>query len=301
MGSEPRWSRGRGAGVSGPVRALASALLAAAAWLSAPPAAAAEPWWVPLALRGQAVTRVEVRPGGVLAVAGGTARCVPRAGRAASATAPAGPVREAAACGGAPGGPAAPGPGAWMLRGGRVERRGPRGAAVDPRSPHLGPSAHLLAAPAALPGAVVAVAGDGTVWRRTTSGSWGRALLLLPQHLLAGPPPVTALAAFQSSPVTPAVYLATDGEAVLVTEDGGEDWLRAGAGLPLGVLALATDAPGRAVYAGTRDGLWVHHLQQLPAPPEYRPSGLVRRWLEMGALTLVAGAVALVALARAAR
>jgi hypothetical protein len=298
MGSERRRSRASRARIR-PVRARAAVLLAmVAGWLSTPPAVAAESWWVPVALRGQAVTRVEVRPGGVLAVTGGTAHCLPRPATAASpaASAPAG-----ATCGVRPGHTAAPAPPAWRLRSGRVERVGPRGAAVDPGSPHLGPSAHLLAAPAALPSAVVAVAGDGTVWRRTPSGSWGRALLLLPQHLLAGPPPVTGLAAFDSSPLTPAIYLATDGEAVLVTEDGGQDWLRAGDGLPLGVLALETDAAGRAVYAGTRDGLWVHHLQQLPAPPDYRPSGLVRRWLEMAAITLIAGAAATVALARATR
>jgi hypothetical protein len=299
MGSEHRRRPAPARRARGPVRTLPAVVAALAAWLSAAPVAAAEPWWVPVGLRGQAVTRVEVGAAGVLAVAGGRAHCLLRSGTAATRAAP---VPGAPGCGRLLDRPAAPSASGWTLRQGHVDRVRTRGAATrDPGSPDLGPSAHLLAVPAALDGAVVAVAGDGTVWRRTASGSWGRALLLLPQHLLAGPPPVTALAAFESSPVTPAVYLGTDGEAVLVTEDGGEDWLRAGAGLPLGVLALATDAGGRAVYAGTRDGLWVHHLRPLPAPPLYRPAGLMARWLEIAVVTLLAGGAAIAALARAAR
>lgn len=269
-------------------RAWLAALPAALGLLAGPAAAAAEPWWVPVGLRGETVTAViPAGGGGVLAVAGDRARCLPLPG----ATAP-------AACHPVPGHPAA-GPG-WVLRGGRVLRVGAAGDAVDPGSPDLGGSARLLATPAALPGVVVAVAADGTVWRRSPAGGWGRSLLLLPRSLLAGPPRVSGLAAFETSPLTPAVYLATDGYAVLISTDGGDDWVRAAPGLPTGVLAVATDASTRAVYAATRDGVWVHHLQALPAPPVYRPPALLARWLGIAALAALTTLAALAALARAA-
>src|SRR5947209_1696658 len=133
----------------------------------------------------------------------------------------------------------------------------------------------------------VPVAADGTGWRRAETGGWGRALLLLPAGLLAGPPAVTGVAAFDASPVTTAVYLATDGYAVLVSTDGGDDWFRAAPGLPTGVLDIATDGAARAVYAGTRDGVWVHHLQGLPAPPVYPQQALLARWLGIAAVAVV--------------
>jgi hypothetical protein len=296
MGSDVRPAPAATARARRRAAALAAVVALQAARLPAP-AAAADPWWVPVGLRGEAVSAVAAGTDGILVVAAGRARCLP-----SPAAAPPRSVGDGAArCSSLAGRPGGDAPG-WALHGGRVYRERPGSAPVlDPDSPDLGPSAHLLAAPAALPGALVAVAEDGTVWRRTGSGSWGRALLLLPRHLLAGPPPVTALAAFASSPLTPAVYLGTDGYAVLVSEDGGDDWLRAGAGLPFGVLALAADARGRAVYAGTRDGLWMHRLQALPAPPAYRPGGLLARWLGIAAITLLAAVGAIVALARAAR
>jgi hypothetical protein len=288
MGSDRR----RRAGAARLLAALAVAGVLLAATPAVPPVPAAEPWWVPVGLRGEAVATVVVTGGGVLAGAGGRLHCLRPPAGAGPAAAP--DCRRVAA----------PSPGAgrtrWRLRGGRVDRGGPGPAeTVDPGSPDLGPAAHLLAAPAALPGVVVAVAADGTVWRRTGSGSWGRALILLPRHLLAGPPAVTALSAFESTPLTAAAYLGTDGYAVLVTSDGGDDWLRAGPGLPAGVLALATDAGARAVYAGTRDGLWVHHVRALPAPPVYRSAGLLARWLGIAAISLLAVAAAVLALARA--
>jgi hypothetical protein len=253
---------------------------------------------VPVGLRGEAVTAVVPAGGGVMAVTAGGPRCLrPPGGGAVTGGAPVctlvmGHPRDAPA-------PASP---SWVLQNGRVARQQPGEAPVpDPGSPALGASARLIAAPAALPGVVVAVGADGTVWRRNASGSWGRSLVLLPQHLLAGPPVVTGLAAFETTPVTTAVYLATDGYAVLITADGGDDWVRAAPGLPSGVLALATDGAGRAVYAGTRDGLWVHHVQALPAPPVYRPSGLLTRWLEMAAIAGVATLAAVAVLARAGR
>src|SRR5207248_8496418 len=65
----------------------------------------------------------------------------------------------------------------------------------DPGSPQLGAGAHLIAAPAALTGVVVAVAQDGAVWRRGGDGRWARALLLLPAGIAGGVPAVTGVAA----------------------------------------------------------------------------------------------------------
>ncbi|HEX3605790.1 MAG TPA: hypothetical protein VH134_07685 [Candidatus Dormibacteraeota bacterium] len=276
MASE-RWRRGiaalalaGGIAASGPLRV----------------AAEPEPWWVPVGLRGEAVSFVLPTGRGLLVTAAGRSLCLPVPGTSAPAS-----------CEGVPGHPAgAAASTGFELHGGRVLH----GGRIDPGSPDLGATAKLIAEPAALPGAVVAVAADGTVWRRTAAGAWGRSLLLLPQNLLQGSPSITALTAFEANPLTPAVYLGTDGYAVLVSTDGGDDWFRAAPGLPTGVLALATDVPTRAVYAGTRDGLWVHHLQTIPAPPAYAPSGLWTRWLGIAALTAVATLAALVALGLAA-
>ena len=150
----------------------------------------------------------------------------------------------------------------------------------------------LRAAPASLPGVVVEVGADGVVQRRDAGGHWARALLLLPQGWIHGPPRITALVAFDTRPLTDTVYLGTDGYSVLASSNGGDDWYRAGPGLPDHVLSLATDAAGRAVYAGTDDGLWVHHLRTFPAPPVYADSALRWRWLGVALVTVAAGAAA---------
>ena len=269
------------------VAAAGLALLGGGPW---PLAAAAEPWWVPLGLRGEAVTSVVPAGPGLLVVARGRPHCV---------ALPGGP--RTPACTRRLGHPAAGSGPRWSLREGRVIEEGPGGVSrVDPGSPDLGAAARFLAAPAALPGTVVAVAADGTVWRRAAAGGWARSLLLLPAGLLAGPPAVTGVAAFDST-ITTAVYLATDGYAVLVSTDGGDDWFRAAPGLPTGVLDVATDGAARAVYAGTRDGVWVHHLQGLPAPPVYPQQALLARWLGIAALALVATLAAVAALGVEAR
>jgi hypothetical protein len=274
-------------------RRLLAALPAALALLAAGPGAAAtaaaEPWWVPVGLRGIAVTAVAPAGHGLIAVSAGAVHCLALPGS------PGAPVCERPL-----GHPAGGGGPAWVLSGGRVLHTLAGGEqVVDPGSPDLGASARLLATPTSLPGVVVAVAADGSVWRRNGAGGWGRSLLLLPQGLLAGPPSVTGLAAFETSPLTSAVYLATDGYAVLISTDGGDDWVRAAPGLPTGVLAITTDAATRAVYAGTRDGVWVHHLQSFPAPPVYRPPALLARWLAIAALAGFATLAALAVLARA--
>ncbi len=171
------------------------------------------------------------------------------------------------------------------------------GALPDLRAPRLGRGADLIAAPAALPGVVVAVGTDGTVWRRGQDGDWKQALLLLPRSLLQGIPRVTSVTAF-TQPLSDAVYLGTDGYAVLISTDGGDDWIRAGPGLPDSVYALSADPARHAVYAGTSDGLWVHILQELPSPPAYRDAALVWRWIGIGAVTLVAAALTLFGMLR---
>ena len=173
-------------------------------------------------------------------------------------------------------------------------------AVADPGSPELGAGADLIASPAALPGVVVAVSTNGTVWRRGQDGDWKQALLLLPVSIVQGVPRITSVTAFTqtSPPLSDAIYLGTDGYAVLISTDGGDDWIRAGPGLPNSVYALSADSARKAVYAGTSDGLWEHVLQSLPAPPAYQDAALVWRWLGIGAITLVASAAALLGMTR---
>lgn len=174
----------------------------------------------------------------------------------------------------------------------------------DPASPQLaeppvvGAHPGLLAAPAALPGVVVAVDKNNVVWRRAADGTWARALLLLPQGIAAGPPHITALVAFDTAPLTPSVYLATDGYSVLASRDGGDDWFRDDLGLPSSVDALYADPTTQSLYAGTSDGLWVHHLRATPTPPAYADAQLRWRWLGIALVTLAGSAVAIGALLR---
>jgi hypothetical protein len=164
---------------------------------------------------------------------------------------------------------------------------------LDPPTPLV-----ICAAPGALPGAVVGVAPDGTVWRRTRDGAWGRSLLLLPAGGIRGIPAITSITAFRDASAGAAVYLGTDGYSVLETTDGGDDWLRADPGLPGRVLAVAADANRGSVYAGTDDGLWVHHVRRIPAPPLYAAAELSRdRWAAAAvSLLAVAGGAMLLTL-----
>ena len=184
----------------------------------------------------------------------------------------------------------------WTIVDGRV-LHGVKGGrlTVDGGSPQLGDGAHLLAAPALYPGVVVAVAGDGSVWRRGQRGGWARCLLLLPGGLTGGVPAVTSLAAF-TSPLTGAVYLGTDGYSVLLSTDGGDDWIRAGPGLPDSVLSLAADSQLKTLFAGTSDGLYAHRLQSFPAPPVYQDAALLWRWIGILAVSAAAAAAAAAAI-----
>jgi hypothetical protein len=259
--------------------------------MSSLPAQAASAWWSPVALSGVAITKVFA--------AGGTIMVRTRAGATLSST-DAG--RTFTTLQGdatlPPTGTVIVGNTGWSIDAShRVSHNndlaGGGAVLTDPQSPDLGVGADLLAAPAALPGVVVAASADGTVWRRGQDGDWKQALLLLPQSLVQGVPRVTSLAAF-TQPLSGAIYLGTDGYAVLISTDGGDDWIRAGPGLPNAVYALSADSARHAVYAGTSNGLWVHVLQQLPSPPAYQDW----RWLGIGAVTLVAAALTLLGLLR---
>jgi hypothetical protein len=244
---------------------------------------AATPWWEPLGFSGHRVTGVIAEPGLMVVTA---ASGVYTSGDNGKSFQPIAPGRHLAL-------PAPAGPTVWQIDSGTV-LTAPAGHALapDPRAPFLGTTAHLIAAPAAVAGVVVAVGSDNHVWRRAPSGQWATSFILLPAGGLSGPPQVTALAAF-TSPVTTAVYMGTGAYGVLLSQDGGDDWIRADPGLPENVLALAADSSARALYAATDQGLFVHHLQSFPAPPVYRDTSLYVRWLGIAivALLAVAGAV----------
>lgn len=255
--------------------------------------AADSAWWEPLAFGGQQVSTVGVVNGHLLVSAGGVLMSSADGGRTFTPDRDQVPASLPVSSAGA----------VWNIRGGTVETGPDPGAQHlpvlqrDPGAPNLGSSAHLLAAPAAAPGVVVAVGDDNHVWRRTQSGSWATAFILLPAGGLSGAPRVTALAAF-TKPLSDAVYLGVDGYGVLLSQDGGDDWIRADAGLPEHVLGLATDDATRSLYAATDQGLYVHHLQTLPAPPVYTDSALWLRWLGIGIVAVAAIAAALLALRR---
>jgi len=288
MGSEPRRS------AMGTAAAACVALTVLA--VGSVTAHAASQWWSPVALSGTAVTGVSAI-GDTITVrtGGGTTLASTDSGRTFA------PV---------PGNPALPPTGTvtsgddlWRIdSSGRIlhaTRLADRNLAPfpDSRAPRLGRGADLIAAPAALPGVVIAVGTDGTVWRRGQDGDWKQALLLLPQSLVQGVPRVTSVTAF-TQPLSAAIYLGTAGYAVLISTDGGDDWIRAGPGLPDSVYALSADSARHAVYAGTSDGLWVHVLQELPAPPAYQDAALVWRWIGIGAVTIVAAALTLFGMLR---
>jgi len=263
--------------------------------LGSVPVRAADAWWSPVALRGVAVTRVSAIGDTIMVrTASGATLLSSDAGRT-FATASAG-------SGFPPAGVVAIGSQRWEIdSAGRVEHvantAAGSAAVIDPGSPDLGHGADLIATPAALPGVVVAVSTKGTVWRRGQDGDWKQALLLLPASLVQGIPRITSVTAF-TQPLTDAIYLGTDGYAVLISTDGGDDWIRAGPGLSDSVYALSADSARHAVYAGTSDGLWEHLLQGLPRPPAYQDAQLVWRWLGIGAVTLVASIAALLGMMR---
>ena len=275
-------------------RLLVAAPLAAMGLASAAavPAQAAGPWWQLVAFPGQTVSRVAVVQGRVTALVGGEAMVQAASGFVAAAAPP----------------PPAP---ATVTTGSRTWSISPTGRVMvtedgrapspDPGSPALGSGAHLIAAPLAVPGFVVAVSTGGTVWRRDPSGGWAVSLALLPATLLTGTPAVTSIAGFHTDAVSGVVYIGTTGYGTLLTSDNGDDWVRADPGLPDDVLSLAADASGAApaIWAGTSQGLYVHRLQALPSIPNYSGGSLTGKWLITLALCL--GVIVLAGLALIAR
>jgi hypothetical protein len=258
--------------------------------LALPPAAhAAQAWWEPLAFSGERVSSVVAGPGLMVVETA--------FGRFASTDNGRSFHPLAADHAAAP--PATPGATRWTIDHGTVMTAPPgRPAAPDPGAPYLGAAAHLIAAPAALGGAVVAVGSDNHVWRRSPSGRWATSFILLPAGGLSAAPRVTSLAAF-TAPLSVAVYMGTDGYGVLLSDDGGDDWIRADAGLPENVLGLSADAQARALYAATDQGLFVHNLQSFPAPPVYHDASLYLRWLGIALVAILATLGAVVGLRRA--
>ena len=269
--------------VAGPLAALA--LTSAAAM----PAQADGPWWQLAAFPGQNVTSVAVVQGRVTALVGGAAMVQTANGFvAAAAPPPAAPATVTA------------GSRTWSINaaGEVMVAEGGGAARRDPGGPELGPGAHLIAAPLAVPGFVVAVSAGGTVWRRDPSGAWSVSLALLPATLITGTPAVTSIAGFNTVAASGVVYIGTAGYGTLLTSDGGDDWVRADPGLPDDVLSLAADASGTApaICAGTSQGLYVHRLQAEPTIPNYSGGSLTGKWLITIALGLVVIALASVAL-----
>ena len=265
-------------------------VLPVALFLAMPATAhAAQPWWEPVAFAAQRVTSVEM-DAGTLVVATSTGEYMSLDGGRSfqplvAKRPPPNPTDQPKML--------------WEIRAGTV-LTGPSGQSLAPDAlaPFLGASAHLIAAPAAIPGVVVAVGTDNHVWRRAPSGQWATSFIVLPAGGLSGTPAVTSLAAF-AQPLSGAVYMGTDGYGVLISEDGGDDWIRADPGLPENVLALAADSHARALYAATDQGLFVHHLQALPAPPVYHDASLYLRWLGIALVALLATVAAVVGLRRA--
>jgi hypothetical protein len=176
----------------------------------------------------------------------------------------------------------------WRLSGGFAVENGGHPDAGTPAG------VQLIAGSGTQPGVAIAAGASG-IWRRDASGRWQRSLVLLPQGLLAGPPKVTAITAF-AAPLSNAVYLATDGQGVLITEDGGVSWIRDNLGLPVHVLALTASSRQRTLFALTDSGLWAHRLQSFPAPPAYSPRDLLAHWLTIVLIASFATAGAIVAL-----
>jgi hypothetical protein len=257
------------------------ALLPALLLLALPATAhAAQAWWQPLAFTGQRVTSVLALPGLMLVTTGLGGYLSSDNGQSFQ---PIASGRHLAL-------PVTPGPTDWEIDNGAVLTAASGHAlAPDPGAPLLGASAHLIAAPAALPGVVVAVGSDNHVWRRAPSGHWATTFILLPAGGLSGAPQVTSLAAF-TTPLSGAVYMGTNGYGVLLSQDGGDDWVRADPGLPENVLGLSADSQARALYAATDQGLFVHHLQSFPGPPVYHDASLYLRWLGIAIVALLATA-----------
>jgi hypothetical protein len=269
----------------------AGAQTGASAQATPTPVPAGEPWWVRVDFSGWRVTAVRATADRIIVSLEGSAPEESTDGGRSWHFTPDASALEPP--------PTSP----WQVRGGRIGVVDSSGTwRADPGAPPVATqntAGHSrIATPASLSGVVVAVDKDNVVWRRGADGKWARALLLLPDHIGTGVPQVTGLTAFADQPLSNTVYMSTDGYSVLLSLDEGDDWIRANAGLPDHVLAITTDSAQRAVYAGTDDGLWVHHLQALPSPPVYPDAALRWRWAGIAAVSLAAAALSIGGLLR---
>ena len=182
---------------------------------------------------------------------------------------------------------APPRPGlAWVaLVRGRLWSRA-QGASWGPAAgaPEFGASTKALAELA--DGVVLVGQRDGLVWRGS-GRSWERAFQLLPYGGLGGVPALAALVA--DGPAS--AYLATHGFGTLLTPDGGYTWYRAAP--PAGSISvLAAVGPvfaSRAhgfVVAVSPGAVYLHRLQELPAPPTYSPGSQVAERAGTAAVTV---------------
>ncbi len=152
---------------------------------------------------------------------------------------------------------------------------------------------------------VVAELGDGELLAGGRSGliwgllgrGWQPVFQLLPYGGIGGVPNLTAM--ISDGPT--AAYLSTDGFGTMLTPDGGYTWYRAAP--PAGdVLGLATlgpvfaARPSGVVVAATPGGLFLHRLQALPGPPNYRGAGLEGQILGTAGVTVVTAALAILLL-----
>ena len=167
----------------------------------------------------------------------------------------------------------------YLFPDGRIE--------LSARAPHLGSHPSLVEL-----GDGVLLAGEsgGLVWGRYPGG-WQPAFQLLPYGGTGGVPELTAMTSVGPT----AAYLATAGFGTLLTPDGGYTWYRAAPPVA-DVVALATlgpvfsAKPSGLVVAATPDGLFLHRLQALPAPPAYSGAGLEGQLLGAAGVTAAAAA-----------
>ena len=253
-----------------------------AALLTATAVSAAPPFWEPAGLQGQAVSSVTVgTDGSVLAATTAGPEYTSRSS-AWQREVPSTFVPEE------------PAPGWTLGSGGKPHYLGREIA----QAPSLN-SGTVLAAPVSLPGEVMALDPQGHLWAGSSGGAWSQPLLLLPDTLWTGTPRITGVTAFtRGSDAPQAVYVSTAGFGVLISEDAGVDWLRADTGLPRDVSGIAADPTDASVWAATSDGIWVHRVAPLPAPPLYTDSAYWARVAGIIAVVVAGLGVAFAALRR---
>lgn len=155
---------------------------------------------------------------------------------------------------------------------------------LSPNSPRLGAGATLTEM-----GDGILLAGDdrGTIYALYSTG-WTPIFQILPQGGLEGVPNLTAIVGVGPD----AAYVATLGFGTLLTPDGGYTWYRAAPSADVVALAalgpIYSSKPSGLVLAATTSGVFVHHLQTLPAPPAYSGATQTAQLLGTAAVTVVA-------------